>query len=243
MDIKELLDSKTYVREGSPALSVREYLDPVLNKMVNLVSESDIKVEVDNTVENQNDDGTINVSFGRVKIEAQLPALVDNVAGSTVGLVYALDKQTPTFVAYSGTRVFACTNLCVWSDEMVDKVADNHKKAQKSALDYINGYEQSVEDFRTFYKTMSDRGLDKEEYERLIGYMLINSGAGYGSTIVTKAVKLFGNNKSVYHIRENESPSMWKVYNGFTQGLTDSGNILDSPQQTLKLTKTLVSFN
>lgn len=244
MNLEEVLESKTFVRNGSPALSAQEYLEPVLEAFDKVGAA--VNITTDSLVENQNETGEMNTSYGRVFVEATLPDQIEGLGAISAGFVYLLDKQVPEFVAYGGARVFACTNLCIWGSDMTLKVQDDHKRAQSAVVEYVAQSGKMIEEFKEFHNSLATRDVSYDEFERIMGHMLLNSGGAnnYGSTVITRAARNFSEKKSVYYVEDETN--MWNIYNGFTQVFTDrdaKGGVNDTPQQTYKLTKALMSFS
>ena len=99
-----------------------------------------------------------------------------------------------------------------------------------------------MQEFKDLHNKFHARDLSVEEFQRIIGYTLMGAGSGtYPQKVVTQGAKFFTTPSNSYYV--GDETNLWNVYNGFTQVLTDGGNALDTPDQTLKLTKRLLSFN
>lgn len=223
MNLTEILNTKKYVRQGSPALSVAEYIEPVIDNMLKYCNESDVVIKYSHPQENANEDNSINTSYARVLIQAKIPGYDILDSGATVGLVYALDKQVPEFTTYAGHEVFACTNLCISADEDVTVTRDNHKAAQVKISDYLEGIEKKKEEFIQFHNKLQNKELSLEDLETTIGHVLRQTLTKYksiGSTAVTYGFKQLLDSKSSYGIKNN-STDLWNVYNSITDSYSN----------------------
>lgn len=251
-ELVEVLDSKIYVNNANKSFeSPRTYLEPVLEDMLNYgVSENDIVVQVEKPVVNRNEDGTLNRSFPRIKVEAKLHES-NQVGGNIVGFITALDRNQ--FVAYGGSRVFACTNLCVFSDEEVYNVKGDFQNAQNKVKEYITGSEKRLARFAQFYNEMTERTLSMEEYQKLITHLeyFARSKKGLSKSIVSTGLDFIISPQSVYHFSIDSSRnSLWNLYNAFTQVITDKNTnstnptyLVDAPNATKALTKAFMEFD
>lgn len=223
MNLTEILNSKKYVRQGSPALSVAEYIEPVIDNMLNYCSESDVVIKYSHPQENANEDNSINTSYARVLVQAKIPGYDVLDAGATIGMVYALDKQVPEFTTYAGHEIFACTNLCISADEDVTVTKDNHRAAHAKIMDYLQGIEKKKEEFIQFHNNLQNKELSLEDLETTIGHVLRETLTKYksiGSTAVTYGFKELLNPKSSYSIK-NDSTDLWNVYNAITDSYSN----------------------
>lgn len=237
----EILDSKTYVREGSPALSPRAYLTPVLEELTNYCSEDDIVIKSSHIIENANEDGTVNTAHGRVLVQAKLKEFNMLEADGTIGFVYALDKPVPEFVVYSGHEVFACTNLTIYADEAVNRIKDNHRAAQDLVKQHLVSMEKRTEEFIQFHNTLQGRDIDIMELDTVIGRLhreVITKYKGVGQTPIGYAHKEMLNNKSPYALRDGHT-DMWNLYNAITDFYSgkfkSSQSLIERPLKTKEL--------
>jgi hypothetical protein len=237
----EVLDSKKYVREGSPALSVKEYLEPVIDEMLKYCDESDISIRYSHEQQNANEDNSINTSYARVLVQGKFKDFTILDSGATVGFVYALDKQIPEFITYSGHEVFACTNLSIYADEDVSLVKDNHKIAHKNIGEYINSLEKQQQKYINFHNNLQQKELSLEDLDTTIGHILRECIVKYkkvGTSAVLHAHKELLNPRSNYAIKNN-STNLWNVYNAVTDFYSgkflENQGLLERPLKTKEL--------
>lgn len=218
MTVEEILDTKTYIRQGSQARTPREYLEPVLEAIDQRGGVATVKTG--KPVANANEDDSINTSFGRVLIQADFPECrIDSVGSSQkVGFIYALDKQIPEFITYTGQEVFACTNLCVSSDEHVHNFKDNHTHAHGKIKDYLDGMDKHKEEFITFHNKLQQKELSLEDMDTTIGHILRMSIKKYrriGRSAIMHGLSEMVKPDSMYSASE-DGTNLWNVYNSIT---------------------------
>lgn len=240
----ELESSKTFTRNGSPALHAMDYLSPVVEAIEKAGWEPSLRYS--HKVENTNLDGSINVAYGRVLLEAKIPSsFPDLLSDKTVGFVYALDKQTPEFIVYGGHSVRTCTNLAVYDDEMVRVYKDNHYDAQKSFEKYIEKIGADEQKFVEFHNRLQNFDLGEEQIEQYLGKFLqaaCTTHTGIGISAITHAAKQLFDQSSPYSIKSG-STNMWNMYNAITdyysQSLKNDKGLFERPKKTKELFKFL----
>lgn len=241
MTIEDLKDLKKYVRQGSPALNVMDYVGDPIDNMLSHCSEDDITIRVSHAQENANEDDTLNTSYGRVLVEAKIDGYDILDSGATVGFVYALDKQVPEFRTYYGHTVFACTNLCISADEDVSSFRDNHKLAHAKFKEYISSLDKEKERFIEFHNTLQNKELSLEDLETTIGHLLrraIKDKTEIGTSSLITGYKSVVKPGSKYSIT-NDSTDMWNLYNAVTEvyskKFTNNTGIFERPGKTKQL--------
>jgi hypothetical protein len=120
IELKELLESKAFVKEGSgydfklPEQYVNEFLDIAGNYTDKFL------VTVNSPTENKNEDESINKAFPRFLVEAKMPEKFDvEESTATIGFMMALDTQKPIAKLYTGKKVTACMNLTIFNADNV----------------------------------------------------------------------------------------------------------------------------
>jgi len=237
--LQEIISSKKYVREGSPALSVAEYIEPVINQLLNYCNEDELIIKASHPQENANEDNSINTAYARVLVQAPIKGFHALEADATIGFVYALDKQTPEFITYSGHEIFACTNLTVYSDEYVHRVKDNHKTAHRNVEQYILGVEEQKEKFIEFHNKLQ-KELSLEDLDTTIGHILRDTIKKYksvGTSAVLHAHKaILGNTP---YSMKGEYTNYWNVYNAITdyysKKFKENQGLVERPLKTKEL--------
>jgi len=237
----EIFQTKRYVREGSPALSVSEYLEPVLSQLSNYCDEDKIIIKSSHPQENANEDDSINTAYARVLVQGQIKGYDTLGSSATVGFVYALDKQTPEFVTYSGHEVFACTNLAVYSDEHVHRVKDNHRVAHKHIGEYLSGIEKQMQEYVDFHNKLQQTDLSIQEFDNSIGYILRNCLSKYkgvGTSAILHAHKSILSPNTMYSMK-NDYTNYWDIYNAITdyysKKFKENQGLMERPLKTKEL--------
>jgi hypothetical protein len=240
MELSEVLESRVFVKEGAgsvynpPSFYIKPFLD-----MASKFTE-DFVVKTDHQVVNANDDKTKNVAYGRVLIEAVLPAKFDIVEHKTVvGLVYALDVQQPIIKVYAGRNAHACTNLAIFDAEDVfeAKLLGNMAGAYKKAGEMFDTIEQKADAFAKHVERLKAKEYDELALNEKLGYIIRKSiKSRIGITPVSFAVRELEDSKSVYAIKNNKTTA-WNVMSAMTQFLTDKGDIVDKADRTLLISR------
>lgn len=237
--IDEILKSKTFVKEGSGAIfrSPTDYLMPFVDTVNNKLSGYKITSKVSNAVVNMNDDGSENVSFGRVNIQADGP-VIDGISMPTIGIVYGLDINKPVIKVYTGTNVSACTNLCVFNpaDLFQMEIMNNLERIYSLAEEYAEDISKKYEKYQKVIKELQSQEIDMMETQMLLGGLLMRGVVDgvLGTNGVVMGTRELMDKKSVYSIKEGVT-TKWNIYNAITQYITDKVDILDKPSKTLRL--------
>ena len=215
----EILDAKRYVRDGSPALSNREYLEPVVDFFSGYCDEKDLVVMSSHLQENANDDNTMNTAYGRILIQGKVKDADILNSSYTVGMVIALDKQIPEFITYGGYEVWACTNLSVFGEGQVEVYKDNHKIAQQSVKRHLDDAAKRQELYINFHNKLQSTSVGGKELDELMGFILRSTVKSYpkiGTSAILHAEKEMLNAKSPYFVGTKLETDLWNVYNAIT---------------------------
>lgn len=242
MDVQALLDSKIYVRNEIhyplPKTLVSPFLDEVGYK------EGDaLRVQVQNEVINQNEDGSVNIAYPRFLVEYTKNAIVfgDTDYHNVFGMLVAMDQQHPQIKVYSGMNVVACTNLCIFQAEhlFVQNLNNPLNSVWNQLSNYVAMEDSKLENYARVHEQLINTYYNNEQLNNKLGYLLRNADkVKLGTSPIVGAVKLLSSNKSPYYV-EN-SCSAYNLYNAITQCITDSKDILYKPDKTYGLTKLLV---
>lgn len=201
------------------------------------IQANECRYELQGKVENANEDNTINSAYARLLIETQMNFDTEELK-KTVGLVIALDTAKPTLRAYTGSRVFACSNLALVGAENV--FSCDPMVNMENAFTTIRGYKDNAEtEFRKqleFYQNCKTTNWSSEEVNRKLGRLLElvcreNRYSKLGTTPITTAAKLMYTRGTPYEIKENLTTA-WNVYNAVTQSLTNTNDFVTTPIKT-----------
>ena len=239
--LKEILDAKRYVRDGSPALNNREYLEPVIDNFLNYCSEDSLIVKASHLQENANDDNTLNTAYGRILLQGKIAENDILDSSYTVGMVVVLDKNIPEFITYGGYEVWACTNLSIFGDGQVEIFKDNHKLSHNSINFHLQQSQKRREEYIQFHNNLHGKGVGGKELDELIGYLLRKTIKNYpkiGTSAILHAEKEMLNNKSSYYAANMET-NLWNVYNAITDYYSikfkDGDGLAERPVKTKDL--------
>ena len=250
--IDELLKGKATKIKDKAFFPTRAYCEPFLEKMSKFTSDFRVEVQLPDQV-TRTVEGDINmddITYNRVLIQAVMPDTWDNHE-EVVGMVYGLDAK-PVVKFYKGGLNMACTNLCIFSPQFLNV----QELEPETGIDYrpvINLMEQTS-DLKVWIQNLKSTNWDrdKELIERNLGKWTINAlhhqydngftKAKVGAPLVLSAYKdLFEDEKSPYYVHEHEAVNMFKVYNAFTDLITnDKGkDIINKCEKTLLLRQIL----
>lgn len=190
------------------------------------------------------------ITFNRVVVQGVLPEkyCIDN-HDEVIGMVYGIDVRKPVVKFYRGNLNRVCTNLCVFSpsflniQELVPGEPINYSPI-KSLLE-----ETSI--FSVMNDKMKSTFLSRDERTNYLGEWVDKSlreyqDFGFGkvkiatSTPIDAYKQLFIDQNSDYFIPEGEDPSLFDIYNSFTDIVThDKRDILNKAEKTLLIGKIL----
>lgn len=239
MTVQEILDTNTYVKDGSAISfkSPKDYIEPFIEKVSSVVD--NFVVSTSQRVANIDQEDKSQESFARVLIEGYLPVSPELKAighEPVIGLVYGLDTQKPIIKVYAGNKTKACTNLCVFNADFIHEaeLIKGTESIYKNAQLYAQNYAEMNEDFLRTYNLMNETEYVGTEIDRMIGALLRESIANraIGNTCVVSAARELYDHKSKYSIKENTT-SEWNMYSAVTQFVTDKVDIIDKASKTL----------
>ena len=151
LTLNKVLESKVYLSEKSMVNfgSPRQYIEPFLEKIERSGLNPTFKVSVSDRIANKEAESEVlNEAFGRVMVEAKLPAEFSMFNhDSVIGMVYALDTVKPSMRIYSGENARACLNLCIFGAKYVHEVPimSGISSIYEKGLEYSGWYNRSVE--------------------------------------------------------------------------------------------------
>lgn len=249
-EIRDLYESKTWVSNSriqyDPPHGIIgpfiDFIEPLVDTVgVELVS------SYSHEVVNKNDDGSRNVSYGRVKIEARIgnSHLVQfdreqNTFQEVAGLIYAFDLGTPEIIVYHGSRAQSCLNLMVFNSE--DTRSFNYAKdGTDGAFSTLDGYMKDfgfkVEQQRELIERLMNTHWPLPLLEQNIGKMLIHviNNGSFGSAAVNAAVKSLFDPSSKYAVHSSGGTSAWNVLQALTQYVTDKSYLNVGPEKSFQM--------
>ena len=252
ISVEELLKGKSTLIKQKEFFPTRNYVEPFLERMSKFTDK--FKIEVKTPDQITLDKNTPDVAYNRVLIQAIMPEkyCIDS-HDEVYGLVYGIDVKKPVAKFYKAYLNQACTNLTVFSPQWMD----TQEIIPGDPLNYnsIKQLMESTSNFETTIKNMKSEVLDRSRQKEYLGewvdYALReHQDYGYGkvkiavSTPVDAYKQLFIDQSSNYFIPQGMDPSLYDVYNSFTQIITDDRkDILNKFEKTLLIGKLLKVVN
>ena len=245
MDIQlaELLKGKSTLIKNKEFYPTRTYVEPFIERMSKFTDEFRIQVKLPDQITKTSDNEDL--TYNRVLIQAVLPEkyCIDS-HDEVIGLVYGIDVKKPVVKQYRGMLNRACTNLAVFDpawinvQELIPGEPINYNPV-KELMEKTSSFAETLKKIKA--KTI-DRSARKQYLGEWVDYSLRESqDYGFGkvkiavSTPIDAYKQLFIDSNSEYYIPEGVDPTLFDVYNSFTQIITD-----DSKDLMNKFEKTLI---
>lgn len=250
LKIEDLFKGKGTRIKDKEYFSTEQYVTPFLDKLGAITDDFRIQVKLPDQITYTKKD-TINlddITFNRVWIQAVLPdkyCIQDH--DEVIGMVYGLDVRKPIVKFYRGGLNRACTNLCVFSPDLLSiNEIEPQTPFSFDGLDFIRNQAYELENFldnlnNTFYSNT------QSQKEALLGKWVnncirCNKDYGYGKIKISETTPIaaykdmFVKADSDYYMQDAETLSVFDIYNAFTQQITDdSKDIMNKAEKTLLL--------
>lgn len=246
--VQDLLQGKSTILKNKEYFPTKTYIEPFLEKMSKYTDEFLVKAKVADQMSITKD--TTDVVYNRVWIQAVLPDqyTIDNHK-EVYGLVYGLDARKPVAKLYRGGLNMACINLTIFSPQWMDVQelqpdAPINYKALMQLAEKENHMRVVIENMKNEYLNREDHKIHLGEWVDFSIQQADDRGFGkiqMASSTPIKAYKdLYLDKESKYYIPEGEDPSLFQIYNTFTELIThDKRDILNVADKTLLLGRML----
>lgn len=240
--VPELLKGKPTIIKNKEFFPTKTYVEPFLDRMSKFTDDFRIQVKVPDqmTLGPSSQD----VTFNRVLIQAVMPpehSIEDH--DEVIGFLYGIDVKRPVVKIYRGYLNQACTNLCVFNpqwiqvQEMVPGDPINYN-AIKSLMEQTSDFKTKIIDMKNTTIKRDDR---KQHLGQWVDFSLRESqDYGFGkvkiavSTPIDAYRQLFIDADNAYFIPEGIDPTLFDIYNSFTQVITDDKkDILNKFEKTV----------
>lgn len=234
MTLGKLLESKAFVKGAVTFDNPSKLLEKSLNIMSKVSDEFEVKVS--NKVVNAEADKTLNEAYSRVLLQPIIPTELEGMV-PTIGLLYALDTQRPIIKTYTGTKVTACNNLCVFNaDDIFSGDLSDMSKVNKFLTNYVEQIEETLQRYIELKNSLEDKEYKGKDVDEAFGGLLRHSIANtaLGTTSIVQAAKEVNNSSSVYYVDREKGTTAWNLYNSVTEFLKKS-DIKDQATKTLIL--------
>ena len=248
LTLSELLKGKATIIKNKEFYPTKTYVEPFLEKMSAFTEDFRIQAKLpDQITKNSNAE---DITYNRVLIQAVLPEkYCIEEHDEVIGFLYGIDVRKPVVKIYRGYLNRACTNLSVFNPQWLN-VQDliPGEPVNFSPIKHLMEY---TNDFAVVLGNMKNTYLDRNERKRYLGewvdYSLRESqDYGFGkvkiavSTPIDAYKQLFIEQDSDYYVPEGYDPTLFDVYNSFTQIITDDEkDILNKFEKTMIINKLL----
>ena len=229
LTLTELYKGKSTLIKNKEFYPTKTYVEPFIERMSAFTNDFRIQVKLPEQMTTFKD--TTDLTFNRVLIQAVLPEkyTIDQHE-EVIGFLYGIDVKKPVAKIYRGYLNQACTNLCVFNPQWLNV----QELVPGNPIDFnpIKSLLENTNDFAVKLDKLKSTFLDRQDRTNYLGewvdYALRESeDYGFGkvkiavSTPIDAYKSLFIDNESDYFIPQGIQPSLFDVYNAFTQVITD----------------------
>lgn len=241
--IQELFKGKETIIKNKEFFATKTYVEPFLERMSKFTKDFRIQAVIPDQITKTGGSGDI--TYNRVLVQAVLPEeFTVNNHEEVIGFLYGVDVRKPVVKIYRGHLNSACTNLCVFNPQWLN--IQELIPGDPINFNPIDELMSMPNDFKINLEKLKATYLDRMERKRLLGewvdYSLRGSeDYGFGkvkiatSTPIDAYKSLFIDQESEYYIPEGYDPTLFDVYNAFTQIITD-----DKKDMMNKFEKTII---
>lgn len=253
LQLSELMQGNSTLIKNKQYLSTKAYVEPFIERMSAFTT--DFRIQAKTATQLSIQDSKENLIFNRILIQAVLPESYysEDNHQKVVGMVYGLDVKSPVVKIYSGGLNMACTNLTVFSPDYLN-VQDLEPA---TGINYapIKQVMEMTDNLSVMLKRMKgeyiDRANMKEQLGNWVDYSIRESyNPGYGkiklasSTPIDVYKSLLIDDKSDYYIQPGFDPSMFDIYNAFTEVVkSDTKDLINKYEKILLVSKMLGLYN
>lgn len=249
--INDLLKGKATIIKNKEFFPTKTYIEPFIERMSAFTDDFRVQAKLPDQITKVKD--SQDLTYNRVLIQAVLPEknTIDK-HDEVIGFLYGLDVRKPVAKIYRGYLNQACTNLCVFNpmwlnvQEVVPGDPINFN-AVKNLMEDTNEFAVKLNKLKSTY-------VDRNERKRYLGEWVDHSlresqDYGFGkvkiavSTPIDAYKQLFIDHDSPYFVPEGMDPTLFDIYNSFTQIITDdSRDILNKFEKTMIINHLLEIF-
>jgi len=227
--LPELFKGKKTIIKNKEFFPTQMYVEPFIEKMSKYTQDFRIQVILPDQMTFSKD--ATDLTYNRVVIQAVLPEkhTIDG-HDEVIGFLYGLDVKKPITKIYRGYLNNVCTNLTVFNPTWMQ--IQDLTPGDPINFSPIESLMQSTSNFKLMLDKLKDtyisRDLRKQYLGEWVDYSLRESqDYGFGrvkiavSTPIDAYKQLFIDSDSAYFIPEGIDPSLYDIYNSFTQIITD----------------------
>lgn len=246
--IQDIMKGKSTIIKNKEFFPTKNYIEPFINKMSAFTNDFRVQVKLPDQMTFTKD--STDLTYNRVLIQAVLPEQF-RIDGhdEVIGFLYGIDVKKPVAKIYRGHLNIACTNLTVFNPQWIEiqeliPGEPLRYTGIKQLMEYTNDFEVKL---KKLHNTYLDRNLRKQYLGEWVDYSLRSTeDYGFGkvkitvSTPIDAYVQLFVDHESEYYIPEGLNPTMYDVYNSFTQIITDDKkDLMNKWEKTMIVNKLL----
>lgn len=248
LTLQELLNGKATIIKNKEFYPTKTYVEPFLERMSAFTDDFRLQAKLPDQITKNS--SAQDLTYNRVLIQAVLPEKYQiDSHEEVIGFLYGIDVRKPVVKIYRGYLNSACTNLCVFNPQWLN--VQDLIPGEPINFSPIKNLMESTSDFAVKLAEMKATFLDRAERKRYLGewvdYSLRESqDYGFGkvkiavSTPIDAYKQLFIDQDSDYYVPEGYDPSLFDVYNSFTQIITDdSKDIMNKFEKTMIINKLL----
>lgn len=235
--LKELLAGRATRIKNREYYPTAAYVEPFLERVNKLTDNFRVQVQLPSQI-TYTQDGNLNtedITYNRVLIEGILPEKYNfnnDSHNSVIGMVYGIDVRKPVVKFFKGMERHACTNLCVFSPELLScqELAPETSINFKSLTNIIEQTDDTASWLRKLIETefnCSDYNINESLGKWIRNCINYSYDTGFGKTKLATSTPidayklLFEKEDSDYYVN-SDNTDMYTVYNAFTQVLTDN---------------------
>lgn len=248
LTIDELLQGKSTIIRDKEYFPTKTYVEPFIERMSKYTDDFVIKALTPSqlSVTKNNPD----IVYNRVWVQAILPDdYTEENHAQVYGLVYGLDPKIPRAKLYRANLNLDYMSLFI-SDSSWMTIQEIEEKGH---IDFkpLNALASKDNEAIDIIKKMKNTTLKRSDYKSLLGnwgdFVIRDfDDSGFGivkiphSTVTKSYKQLFVDKNDKHYIPEDENPSLFNIYNSFSEIITnDKRDILNTVDKTLLLSRML----
>ena len=248
LTLQEILKGKATIIKNKEFYPTKTYVEPFLERMSAFTKDFRVQAKLPDQITKNSQE--TDMTYNRILIQAVLPEkyCIDK-HDEVIGLVYGIDVRKPVVKLYRGYLNQACTNLCVFNPQWIN-VQD---MTPGEPIDYspIKNLMENTSEFANVLASMKATFLNRDDRKNYLGewvdYALRESqDYGFGkvkiavSTPIDAYKQLFIDSDSEYYIPQGYDPTLFDVYNAFTQLITDDDkDLMNKFEKTMIINRLL----
>lgn len=246
--LDELLKGKATIIKNKEFFPTRNYVEPFVERMSKFTDNFNVQVKLPDQITTER--GHNDLTYNRVLIQAVLPDkyCIDG-HDEVIGMVYGVDLKKPLVKIYRGYLNRACTNMCVFNPDW--QVIQELIAGDPINFNPIKSLMESTNDFPRKLEKLKSTFIERENQTEYLGEWVDYTIRGYedtgfgkvkiaSSTAIDAYKQLFIDSDSPYYIPQGINPSLFDVYNSFTQIITDDAkDIVNKFSKTVLISRLL----